>query len=325
MPLTTRLTQSLGLSVPILSAPMPHAGGGRLAAAVSAAGGLGLIGGGYGEDLWLEHQFELAGTQRVGCGFITWSLAKRPFLLDLALDRFPVAIMLSFGDPELFAERIRGDGVKLICQAHSKAHALRALDVGADIVVAQGAEGGGHGGSRATVALVPEIADLIAARAPETLLVAAGGIADGRGLAAALMLGADGAMMRTRFWASREALVHPNLRAAAIAANGDATIPTSRIDSVLGLKWPAEFAARMLRNDFTERCGAGQNVQKTLPEEAAARYFAAMEEGDPSQAAIDVGEAVGLIGDVPPAAAIIERVAREAADLLGARAPAFIA
>ncbi|MDP2618682.1 MAG: nitronate monooxygenase [Hyphomicrobiales bacterium] len=324
MPLTTRLTQQLGLSVPIISAPMPHAAGGKLAAAVSAAGGLGFIGGGYGEDLWLEHQFELAGRQKVGCGFVTWSLAKRPFLLDLALDRFPVAIMLSFGDPEPFAERIRGDGVKLICQVHSKAHGLRALEVGADIIVAQGGEGGGHGGLRATMALVPEIADMIAARAPETLLVAAGGIADGRGLAASLMLGADGAMMRTRFWASREALVHPNLQATAIAADGDATIRTSQIDKLRGLTWPPEFTARVLSNDFAESCLAAQ-ASAPLPEDAAGRYFAAMETGDPSQAAIYVGEAIGLIDDVPPAAALIERVAREAAELLGIRAPAFVA
>jgi nitronate monooxygenase len=324
MPLTTRLTQSLGIAVPILSAPMPHAAGGRLAAAVSAAGGLGLIGGGYGEDFWLEHQFELAGKERVGCGFIAWSLARRPFLLDLALDRFPVAILLSFGDPEPFAERIRGDGVKLICQAHSKAHALRALDVGADIVVAQGGEGGGHGALRATMALVPEIADLIAVRAPETLLVAAGGIADGRGLAAALMLGADGAMMRTRFWASREALVHPNLQAAAVAADGDVTIRTSAVDRVRGLKWPAEFSARVLKNDLTERLTSVRNEDAESSDDVT-RYLSATEEGEPDEAAVYVGEAVGLIHDAPPAAALVERIAHEAEALLGKRAPAFVA
>lgn len=322
MPLSTRLTQRLGLSVPILSAPMPHAAGGRLAAAVSAAGGLGFIGGGYGEDLWLEHQFELAGNERVGCGFITWSLAKRPFLLDLALDRFPAAIMLAFGDPEPFAERIRGDGVTLICQAHGKAHALRALDVGADVIVAQGGEGGGHGGTRGAMALVPEIADLIAERAPETLLVAAGGIADGRGLAAALMLGADGVMMHTRFWASREALVHPNLQQAAVEADGDATIRTTLVDRVCGLRWPAEFAARVLRNSFTE---GDKTVRKAGAAGDAERYFTAMEEGDASLAGVHVGEAVGLVGEALPAAALVERIAREAETLLGEKAPALMA
>jgi nitronate monooxygenase len=324
MPLNTRLTQELGLSVPIMSAPMPHAAGGKLAAAVSAAGGLGFIGGGYGEDLWLEHQFELAGKEKVGCGFITWSLAKRPFLLDLALDRFPVAVMLAFGDPEPFAERVRGDGVKLICQVHSKSEAQRALDVGADIIVAQGGEGGGHTGLRATMTLVPEIADLIAAKAPKTLLAAAGGIADGRGLAAALMLGADGAMIHTRFWASCDALAHPNLQLSAIAADGDATIRTSHIDRVRGLGWPPEFTARVLSNEFAESCSAAQG-NATLSEDAVARYFAAIEAGDPAQAAIYVGEAIGLIHDLPPAGALVERIARQAAELLGNRAPAFVA
>src|SRR6185369_7547081 len=94
----------------------------------------------------------------------------------------------------------------VICQLQTRADAERAIDCGVDVIVAQGTEGGGHGGARATLTLVPELADLIAKRAPQTLLCAAGGIADGRGLAAALMLGADGVVVGTRFWASAEAL-----------------------------------------------------------------------------------------------------------------------
>jgi nitronate monooxygenase len=133
--------------------------GGKLASAVSSAGGLGLIGGGYGDADWLKREFDLAGNARVGCGFNTWSLAKQPELLAVVLDRRPAAVMLSFGDPSPFASRLRQAGVKLICQVQSLAQAKEATACGADIIVAQGTEGGGHGASRGTMTLVPEIVD----------------------------------------------------------------------------------------------------------------------------------------------------------------------
>src|SRR5258708_9620519 len=128
MTLSTKLTRRLGIRHPILLAPMGSASGGRLAAAVSAAGGLGLIGGGYGDAAWLDAQFQAAGNQRVGCGFITWSLAKRPQLLAPVLARRPAALMLSFGDPRPFAPAIKAAGVALICQVQTLAHAREARE-----------------------------------------------------------------------------------------------------------------------------------------------------------------------------------------------------
>src|SRR5271169_6992383 len=107
MRLKTRLTEKLGIEHPILSAPMHVFAGGRLAAAVSEAGGLGLIGGGYGDAGWLESQFAAAGKARVGCGFITWSMARDPKLLDQVLAKRPAAVMLSFGELEPHASKIR--------------------------------------------------------------------------------------------------------------------------------------------------------------------------------------------------------------------------
>ena len=127
--LKTRLTERLGLRHPIVSAPMAFAAGGRLAAAVSAAGGLGLIGGGYGDAEWLEGEFRAAGNQPVGCGFITWSLRKQPALLDLALSKHPKAILLSFDDPAPLAERVRQGGVTLMCQVQTRRDAERALQL----------------------------------------------------------------------------------------------------------------------------------------------------------------------------------------------------
>lgn len=115
MPFNNRLTRTLGIEHPVLLAPMDYVAGGRLAAAVSQAGGLGLIGGGYGDGPWLGRAFDAAGNARVGCGFITWSLAKQPALLGQALARGPAAVMLSFGDPRPFAREIHAAGATLIC------------------------------------------------------------------------------------------------------------------------------------------------------------------------------------------------------------------
>jgi nitronate monooxygenase len=185
MAIKTPLTELLDIEHPILLAPMDLVSGGRLAAAVSAAGGLGLIGGGYGDGNWIKDEFAAAGNQVVGVGFITWSLAKQPELLDRALEYDPAAIMLSFGDPAPFVGKIKDAGTKLICQVQTVADARAAVDLGADVIIAQGTEGGGHAATRSTFTLTPAVVDAIA----PVPVAAAGGVADGRGLAAALMLG----------------------------------------------------------------------------------------------------------------------------------------
>lgn len=209
MVLSTAFSQMFGIDYPIVSAPMDLIAGGELAAAVSGAGGLGLIGGGYGDRDWLARQFDLAAGAPVGCGFITWSLARQPQLLDLALQYEPVAVMLSFGDPAVFADAIKSAGTRLVCQIQNRTQAERALQVGADVLVAQGTEAGGHGhGPRSTLTLVPEIVDLVTARGTDIPVIAAGGIADGRGLAAALMLGAAGGIGRYALLRHGRSVIH---------------------------------------------------------------------------------------------------------------------
>lgn len=305
MALETRLTRRLGLAAPIISAPMAFAAGGRLAAAVSAAGGLGLIGGGYGDEVWLREQFDMVPRKAVGCGFITWSLLKQPHLLDLALDYEPRAICLSFGNPEPFAGRIKASPAVLICQVQTRRDAEKAIDCQADIVIAQGSEAGGHGQARATFTLVPEVADLIAAKAPETLLCAAGGIADGRGLAAALMLGADGVLVGSRLWASTEANVGPRMHAAALSAKGDDTIRTQLMDMARRLDWPQRYTARVLKNEFIERWHGRESELLAVAEIEAEKYRAAWTNDDPEGSNTFVGEAVGMINNVSPVSEII--------------------
>jgi nitronate monooxygenase len=316
MTLSTRLTQRFGLTHPIILAPMAFAAGGRLAAAVTAAGGLGLIGGGYGDAAWLEAQQREAGNAAVGYGFITWSLRTRPELLDLVLSHNPRAVFLSFGNPQPFVAAIKTAGVPLICQVQTRRDAEHALASGADVIVAQGAEAGGHGETRATFTLVPEVADLIAAKAPETLLCAAGGVGDGRGLAAALMLGADGVLVGSRLWASREANVSERMHAAALAATGDDTVRSQVMDLARKLDWPRRYTARVLRNAFIDRWHGREEELMAVADAEAAKYRAAWAAGDPEASNTFVGEVAGLIHAVEPARTIIERMVGEAEALL---------
>ena len=324
MGIRTRLTEALGIMVPILSAPMGFVAGGKLAAAVTAAGGLGIIGGGYGDADWLDREFAAAGNARVGCGFITWSLAKQPELLARVLAHAPAVLMLSFGDPTPFASAIRAAGSRLICQVQTMAHTRTALDCGAEIIVAQGSEAGGHGATRATLTLVPEVADLLAHRSPATLLVAAGGIADGRGLAASLMLGADGVMLGSRLWASSESLVHSNHQRAALASTGDGTIRQKSADIARGYDWPEEFTGRVLRTAFVERWHNREAEHRAAAEAARPDYLAAVAEGQTDESGVFIGEAIGLMRDVPPTAEILARVSSEAEALLRGRARELI-
>lgn len=306
--LDTRLTRAFGLTAPVVQAPMAGAAGGRLAAAVSTAGGLGLIGGGYGDADWIAREWAEAGQVPVGIGVIGWRLTDA--LLEDILARAPRAVFLSFCDPAAPARRLRDAGIPLLHQVQDTEGARAALDAGVTAVVAQGGEAGGHGATRGTMTLVPEIADLIAARAPDTLLLAAGGIADGRGLAAALMLGADGAVAGTRFWAATEALVPAGFHAAAHAASGDATLRTRAIDRARGYDWPAPWTCRVMRSAFTDRW---HDADAPPDPDARAAFLSAQAAGDARHGAPIAGEAVGLIRDTRPAAALLSEMTADAA------------
>ena len=315
MRLDTPITSLLGIHHPILLAPMDTVADARLAAAVSAAGGFGILGGGYGDETWLTRELDLLERTKVrfGVGFITWSMAKQPQLLELALERKPVAVMLSFGSPVSFIDRIKRAGALIICQVQSAAMAEEAAAAGADILVVQGTEAGGHGAARGLITLVPEIVDLVKGRIP---VVAAGGIADGRGLAAAVMLGAAGVLMGTRFYASQEAAGMQAAKERIRDARGDDTLRSIVFDISRRNVWPAPFTGRCLRNAHADRWfGREVELMRHLDEESA-KYFAARQAGDFSIAAVIAGEVAGLIHDIPSASDVIERVMHEASTLL---------
>ena len=327
----TRLTDQYQLDTPIALAPMAQVSGGALAAACARAGALGLLGGGYGELPWLQNQHALAlqllqddalALKRLGCGFITWKLDEDASALDWLLDQphTPAGLMLSFGDPRPYAARIAKRGVPLICQIQRLEQLPWCLEAGAAVIVAQGAEAGGHGMSgvqaRATISLVPEMADALAAQSPSTLLLAAGGIADGRGLAAALMLGADGVLMGTRLWASAESLAASGAVSAALKANGDDTARSSVFDVLRRKSWPAEFDFRALRNRLHREWESRIDALLAAPEAPRVDYDAGVAAQDFERAHVTVGEAVGLLRDAPSAVELIERITKQAEALM---------
>ena len=297
-----------GIDHPVVLAPMGGVAGGALAAAVSEGGGLGLIGAGRGDLQWLDRECGLARaatSKPWGIGFLTWAISAHT--IEAAVEWSPAAIMLSFGDPTPFADAIRGAGIPLMVQVTTLDEARRALDAGANVVVAQGSEAGGHCGGRSTLPFVPAVVDIAGA----TPVLAAGGIADGRGLAAALMLGAAGAMIGTRFEATTEAILDPEEAKAITAAAASDTVRGRVLDIATNAGWPAQYPARTLRNRFTD-VWDGREAELESDHGALAEFSAAADRSDRDYLPVWAGEAVDLITELDSASALVARIAERA-------------
>jgi nitronate monooxygenase len=322
MAIRTALTEAFGLEYPIVLAPMGQVAGGQLAAAVSNAGGLGLVGGAYGDPDWLMRELDLvqAATDRPwGVGLITWHATAE--VVELVLRYHPTAFLLSFGEVRPFVEAIKGAGCALLCQVQEVEAAREAVAAGADFIVAQGSEAGGHGAVRATLPLVPAVVDAVA---PIPVL-AAGGIADGRGIAAALMLGAHGVMLGSRFSATNESLTHEQAKARIVAAHAADTAQTRVFDIIRGYgAWPAPYTARAVRNDFFARWHGREDELEAALESEMPIFRKAMAEGACETAMVLAGEVVDLIDAVVPAAGLVRQIGAEAEAQLRA-GPALLA
>lgn len=309
----TPLTEMFRLQYPIVLAPMGGAAGGELAAAVSNAGGLGLVGGAYGNPEALHRELELLKSKtgrKWGVGLITWR--ANDDALRVALSYHPDVFFLSFGDPIKFSKQIKSAGCRLICQVQDVETALQAKKVGADIIVAQGTEAGGHGClTRSTLPLVPAVIDAVA----PTPVVAAGGIADGRGVAAALALGAAGAVIGTRFCATKESLVRPAAKDRLLHSKSGDTIRTRIFDEVAGIDWPAQFNGRALRNNFEETWN-GRGAEAHNDPAVVEAYRAAQRSGDYDTAVIWAGESLDLVSGLPPAGELLNKIGTDAAKRL---------
>jgi nitronate monooxygenase len=316
MTLSTAFTEMFGIRHPIALAPMGGSAGGALAAAVSNGGGLGLLGGGNGDRDWLAREIPLVaeGTSEPwGVGFQSWAID--PGVVEYALGYQPGAVMLSFGDPRPFAEMVRRSEAVLIVQVTDLAEARQAVDVGADVIVAQGTEAGGHGARRgwSTLAFVPAVVDLVA---PVPVL-GAGGIADGRGVAAALALGAAGALIGTRFLATAEALADPDAKKAIVDGGGEETERSSVLDIARGSRWPLEYTGRTLGHPFLDRWRDAEAELAADPDDVRRAYREAIARDEIPAEPVWASQAIGLIGDLPPAAELVGLLAAQAQEALG--------
>ena len=308
MSIPTSFTELFHLTHPIALAPMGGVAGGALAAAVSNGGGLGIVGGGQGEPEWLDRELAIAAEQTErpwGVGFLSWAVNSE--IVRNALERQPAAVLLSFGDPGSLAEPVKRAGTKLIVQVTDVDEARRALEVGADVLVAQGGEAGGHGGGRATLPFIPAVVDL----AGGTPVLAAGGITDGRGLAAALVLGAAGALVGTRFEATPEALVDEFTRNAIVESGGEGTERRRVLDIARNVRWPSRYPARTLRNAFLEEW-RGREDELEHDESAKERFHHLLADGDPGAVPVWAGEGIDLITRILPAADLVRMMAADA-------------
>ena len=308
MALRTAFTELFSLDHPIALAPMGGASGGALAAAVSNGGGLGLIGGGRPDPGWLDHELEIVAERTRkpwGIGFQSW--ATDVGAIERALTYQPSAVMLSFGDPMPLVDPIRSSGAALIIQVTDVAEARQAIEAGADVIVAQGTEAGGHGGRRSTLPFVPVVVDL----AHPTPVLAAGGIADGRGVAAALALGAAGALLGTRFLVTLEALVPPWVSKAIIEGGGEDTRRSRVSDIARGSQWPARYGARTIRNPMFDQW-YGREDELAADPAAQQAYLQAVERGELPPEPIWASEAIDLINEVSPAADLVGALADQA-------------
>ncbi|MDQ2652127.1 MAG: nitronate monooxygenase [Chloroflexota bacterium] len=315
--ITTPLCCLLGIEHPVFNAPMSPTATGVLAAAVSNAGGFGMIGGSSPEGApWLREQIAAARslTRRpFGVGFIS-SFPGTPELVAVALEEGVVAINHSFTDPAPYVAPAHAAGVKLFAQVQTLADAIRAAAAGVDVIIAQASEAGGHAGSIGTFALLPAIVDAVS----PIPVVAAGGIADGRGLAAALMLGAQAVWMGTRFVATPEWGGQVWKQQAILAATSDDTVQTGVYDRLLGRPFPEGINDRVVRNAFVTQWGDAANVDPT-DRALQEQLLRARERGDTTVAGVSAGVSSGLITAMQPAADIVHTVVRDAEDLLRQR------
>jgi nitronate monooxygenase len=303
---TRRLLELLHIELPVVNAPMAGIAGGALASAVTAAGGLGFVGGGYGDLAWIDEQLTLATRTRVGVGLITWTLDDRPQLLDALIDRGVSDVWLSFGDPAPHIGMLHDAGAIAICQVQTVDEANRAATAGADVIVAQGNESGGHGRDNDSLwTLLPAVA---AAVHPVPVL-AAGGIADADDLRRAHRAGAAGAAVGTRLYASHEALDTAAAKRRLVARSSGDTTRTTIFDRVRGPRWPAGYTGRAVSNAIVERWRGRERELDADLEAERDRYARAAADDDLDVRVVWAGCGLDRIEEVAPAGDIVRTIA----------------
>jgi NAD(P)H-dependent flavin oxidoreductase YrpB (nitropropane dioxygenase family) len=310
--LRTKVCELLGIDAPVMQAGMSTFTCAELVAAVSNAGGLGILG------ALLRPPSELrAEVRRIR------TLTDRPFgvnhvlahldatALDVTFEERVPVLSLAWGDPTPIVLRAHAAGLKVVHQVPTAADAAHAAAAGVDVIIGQGTDGGGHVGFVGTLPLLPTVVD--AARGVP--VVAAGGIADGRGLAAALALGADGVLMGTRFLATREAPIPERWKQAILSSDESTTLRTAAFDRAVAMEWPGA-EVRAIRNRFMTEWGDRPNEAGEHAAELAPLLMQALAAGDLDLFPPMAGQSCGLIAAIEPAATIVRRTVEEAEEVL---------
>lgn len=308
--IATRVTRMLGIKYPLFQGAMAWIATGKLAGAVSEAGGLGIIGAGTADARWLKQEIDAARkitSKPFGVNLVLVSPHVEDNVELLIRENVPV-VTTGAGNPGKYLPRFKERGIKVIPVVASVALARRLARQGADAVIAEGMESGGHVGEMTTMCLVPMVVDAV-----DIPVIAAGGIADGRGVAAALALGAEGVQMGTRFVCAEECPAHQRYKEKVLKAGDRDTV-------VCGAS--TGHPIRAIRNKFV-RYYLHREEEGASPEElerlGSGKYPAAALEGDIENGSILAGQVVGLVNKIQPAAEIVTSVMEEAERVLRQR------
>lgn len=321
----TAFTEVMGIQHPIALGGL---GGGHtntaMTSAVSNAGGLGALGchglppasvTDAASKLHDETVYPFA------LNFLLFAIEEEAF--QSALDAKPLAIAFAWprGDQDIlgYIDRAHNAGAKVTFMAHEVAGAVKAVEAGADVIIAQGTEGGGHVGWMTSLAFTPLVVDAVA----PTPVLTAGGVADGRGLAASLALGADGALLGTRFLATDESPLHANFKQAILDSDGHDTLLTEIPDIAAATVWPGAMS-RSSRNAFIEHWLGREWALRQRQAEVIADVTIARKSGNVGGAPLSYGQDAGLINDIVPAGELVTRIVAEAEDILKDHLPTLV-
>jgi len=316
--LKTRFSEQFGLRYPVISAPMANHSGGVLAGAVSAAGGLGTFGGiNPGGPDWIREQVRLVRDRTnaiFGVGFITAFLGEPSFQLCLE-ERVPL-LVFSFGDPSVWVKRAQAAGLRTISQVQTLEGVRQAADLRVDAIVVQGNEAGGHSGYMMTLPLLAMAVDL----AGDVPVLAAGGIGNGRALAAVLAAGAEGALLGTPFLATPECHEVPQFhKDLIVSSDGQDTLHTRVYDILAGAPWPPGIGERVRRNAFVSDWADREQELSAQRDEVLPSLREGQERADPEVRAVLYGQSAGMVPSVRPAAEVMAYICAEAERLLRER------
>ena len=319
----TKLTKLLDIKLPLVSAPMSRHSGSTLAVAVTKAGGLGTFGAlNQGGESWFRQEVASAksslGGRPFSVGFITHLMENFPVLFEIALEAKVPVIAFSFSDPTPYLDRVKSAGLLSMCQIQNFSQAKLAIDAGADILVVQGNEAGGHTGSAGLMELLSEVLNSF----PNVSVLAAGGIGSGADLAKVINAGADGAWVGTRLLATHECVeVSEGFKEHLVRAEATDTSYTALFDKVNhavfgGTAWPPGIAARLIRNQMLDTWG--DRIPELLADESAlANYLAEVKSQNPEYTPLYAGTSVSSVNAVQSAGDVVQEISRDAQAILG--------